>query len=315
MQVMESERLRLRWFEPADAAFALELINEPAWKANISDAGVRDEAGARAWIEDKLLPVYWRQGQGFWLVERREDGVPLGLCGLIHRPGLPLPDLGYALLRRYWGHGYAREAARACLDYARRVLDLDALLATTAPHNQDSGRLLLDIGFVDEGLQSTEAYDEPSRLYRWRRPEPSPWPAGLEGLLARFWAVFDNRGGALPPLAALPALFAEDARIHVLNGGLSQHMDLRQFLPPRAILLMPGGRLREFHEQMSQPPEVRQAGGLAQVWMRYRKQGLLDGQPYGGEGRKGLQLLCEQGRWRIASLVWEDDAAPAQPVR
>lgn len=317
MEVLRTPRLRLRWFEPSrDAPFVLELLNDPDWIANIADAGVRDEAAARRWIEDKPLPRCWTQGHGFWLVERIADGEPLGLCGLTHRQGLPLPDLGYALLQRHRGQGYAREAARACLDYAERVLGFDELLATTTPGNTASGRVLLALGFADEGLQQTEAYEGLSQLYRWRGRKSCAHDAGEAGirdLLARYWAAFDNRGGVVPPLAALPALFTAGARIDVLSdaGRVHRFMDLAEFLPSRAALLMPGGRLREFHEQMTEGTEYRQSGRLAQVWTPYRKQGWLDGQPYGGEGRKGFQLLYTQGRWRIVSMVWEDDAPRA----
>jgi RimJ/RimL family protein N-acetyltransferase len=45
-------------------------------------------------------------------------GLPIGICGLVKRNYLDDIDLGYALLPRYWGQGYAYEAAKAVLDYA-----------------------------------------------------------------------------------------------------------------------------------------------------------------------------------------------------
>ena len=83
--------------------------------------------------------------------ERRSDAEPLGLCGLFKRDSLPLPDLGYGLATRHAGQGYAREAARACLAYAQRVLGRDELLAITSPTNGPSMALLQDLGFVREG--------------------------------------------------------------------------------------------------------------------------------------------------------------------
>jgi len=39
--LIETKRLSLRRFTPADAAFALELVNDPAWLRFIGDRGVR----------------------------------------------------------------------------------------------------------------------------------------------------------------------------------------------------------------------------------------------------------------------------------
>lgn len=146
--VLQTARLRLRHFERRDAAFILELLNEPSWVANIGERHVRDLAQAEAWIEEKLVAVYARLGFGFWAVERQEDGALLGMCGLIRRDTLPAADLGYAFVPRAWGRGYAREAAAACLHHARAALGLAEVLAITGPDNQASQRLLADLGFT-----------------------------------------------------------------------------------------------------------------------------------------------------------------------
>ena len=166
MDVLLTPRLRLRWFRLDDAEFILGLINEPAWIAGIRDSGVRDVDAARAWAQARLIDPYWQVGHGFWLVERRSDAEPLGLCGLFKRDSLPLPDLGYGLATRHAGQGYAREAARACLAYAQRVLGRDELLAITSPTNGPSMALLEDLGFVREGERVGE--DGPTVDWRWR---------------------------------------------------------------------------------------------------------------------------------------------------
>ena len=45
--VVETQRLRLRWFEARDAAFTLELINEPGWVRFIGDKGAKTVDDAR----------------------------------------------------------------------------------------------------------------------------------------------------------------------------------------------------------------------------------------------------------------------------
>lgn len=213
MEVLETARLRLRWFARADAAFMLGLLNEPAWIENIYDPGIRTEAQAAEWIADRLVARYWSLGYGFWAVERRGDGELLGLCGLIKRDGLDHPDLGYGFPARHWGRGYAREAAQGCLDYARRVLGMRQVLGTTGPENHASGRVLLAVGFTDLGVQQTAAHEGLSRVYAWQDLTPADDAAQVDALRARWRAAL--AGEALP---ALTACLDADSVARVMDG-------------------------------------------------------------------------------------------------
>jgi hypothetical protein len=57
MNVLETPRLRLRWFGESDAAFILALVNDPSWMTNIGDRGVRTVEEARAWIAGNIRSV------------------------------------------------------------------------------------------------------------------------------------------------------------------------------------------------------------------------------------------------------------------
>ena len=58
-------------------------------------------------------------GVGKIAIERASDGVFLGMCGLSYEEWYPHDlELGWRLDRRYWGQGYASEAASAWLTYA-----------------------------------------------------------------------------------------------------------------------------------------------------------------------------------------------------
>ncbi|MDK2125584.1 GNAT family N-acetyltransferase [Parachitinimonas caeni] len=148
----QTERLTLRHVVAADAAFICELMNEPDYLRNIGDRGVRTPDDARRYIADKFTASYHNNGFGLYCIERQADGVPVGICGLVKRPSLADIDLGYALLQRHWGQGYAREAAHATLHYARQQLGLQRLVAITDPANQPSIRLLEALGmrFIEQ---------------------------------------------------------------------------------------------------------------------------------------------------------------------
>lgn len=152
MQVLETERLRLRWLTADDAPFMLGLLNEPSFVANIGDRGVRTVEGARDYIEKGAVASYRQNGYGLYAMELKSDGAPIGICGLVKRPFLPDPDVGFALLPPYWSQGYALEAAAAVMDFGRRRLALEQVVAIVSPDNEPSIRLLRKLGLEFERM-------------------------------------------------------------------------------------------------------------------------------------------------------------------
>lgn len=145
--ICESERLTLRRAWPGDAAFLLQLLNQRSWIDHIGDRHVRTPEQARRYIEARMVAPIDTLGYGMYVVELKADRTAVGLCGLVKREELPDPDLGFALLDAYGGHGYAVEAATAVVRHARETLGIPRLLAITTPANGRSGRLLAKLGF------------------------------------------------------------------------------------------------------------------------------------------------------------------------
>jgi [ribosomal protein S5]-alanine N-acetyltransferase len=169
MALIETERLCLREIEIADAAFTLELLNEPGFLQNVGDRGLRTIDDAVRYIENGPRANYARYGFGHYVVELKESGEAIGLCGLRTRPGLEDPDLGYAVLQRHWAHGYASEAARAVLDYSRR-LGLVRVLAICAPANTPSITILEKLGFRFQYEVILPGETNHVRVYAWDAP-------------------------------------------------------------------------------------------------------------------------------------------------
>ena len=122
MKVVETERLVLRWANEEDAAFILELVTDPAWTRYIGDSKVASLEDAARYIERALVSMYEAEGIGLYLVELKQTGEPVGLCGLIKRDTLDDVDLGFAALPRFCRQGLTFEAAVATLEYAKRAL-------------------------------------------------------------------------------------------------------------------------------------------------------------------------------------------------
>jgi RimJ/RimL family protein N-acetyltransferase len=305
MHVLDTERLRLRWFSTEDAAFMLELLNQPAWIEHIGDRGVRTVEDARAYIEARLLSGYREHGLGFWAVERRDDGVLVGGCGLIQRP--TYVDVGYGFLPRFWGHGYAREAAAACLVCAERALGLNRVLAIIAPANAPSIAVARALGMRLQETRVLDGEEEPVHVFAWGRPADVAPPgdeAQIDTRARCFFAAFTNRDGAIPAVWAIPSFFLSRAVITKIDGAEVEVFDVQGFVTPRAALLT-GGRLTGFAEHEIES-HTDLMGDIAQRRCRYRKAGVLDGLPFEGEGVKTMQLVRTPQGWKIAALAWQD---------
>lgn len=165
MQVCQTPRLTLRHLTLNDDAFIVELVNDPDFLRYIGDKGVRSLADAHRYLESGPLASYAEHGFGLFLVERRRDGVSLGICGLLKRPTLADPDVGFAFLPSCRGRGYASEAAAASLAWGRREKGMDRIVAITSPDNAGSARVLEKIGMQDAGFTRLSDESEPVRLF------------------------------------------------------------------------------------------------------------------------------------------------------
>lgn len=178
LTVTETARLRLRELEAADAPFILELLTDPDFRANVGDRGVHDLESARRYAEESAGASYRAHGFGLWLVERKSDARPLGLCGLLRRDSHPDTELGFALLPHARGRGYALEAASATLEVARTRFGLERLVAITAPANGASIRVLERLAFRYQRMVRFTG-DGESRLFVREHPAAVAEPAGL----------------------------------------------------------------------------------------------------------------------------------------
>jgi hypothetical protein len=140
---------------------------------------------------------------------------------------------------------------------------------------------------------------------------PSGDHASIDGVVAAFFAAFDNRDGLVPDAAAFVALFVEGATIaHRIGHSVSVDPPA-EFFRPRHILLT-NGTLVDFHE-WEEDAVTTVHGGIASRTSVYRK----SGRGYGGTGTKLFQLARRaDGEWRIVSVLWEDDSTqPGEATR
>jgi RimJ/RimL family protein N-acetyltransferase len=165
MSIVETPRLRLRQFTLDDAEFVLELVNEPSFVSNIADKGLRTPDDARRFILEGSWTCQEKPGYGQFVVELKEGGEPVGICGLLYRDSLDLTDIGFALLPDYWGQGYAFEAASTVLEYGRSTLGIEKIVGLTSEDNLASIKVLRKLGMEFERTVKMSDDDPGTVLY------------------------------------------------------------------------------------------------------------------------------------------------------
>jgi RimJ/RimL family protein N-acetyltransferase len=140
-----TDRLTLGPWRAADADAYREMVVE---RDSRFATAPRDGTPSRA---DVLASVERQQqaltDTGIALLVVRVHEVFAGYCGLIvGRSSIDEPEIGYELLRRFHGNGYATEAARAVVTAAADT-GRSRLWATLRDWNAASFRVLDKIGF------------------------------------------------------------------------------------------------------------------------------------------------------------------------
>jgi RimJ/RimL family protein N-acetyltransferase len=164
VQILETARLRLRTATPDDTAFYCALVNDPDFIEHIGDRGIRTLDEARQALLAGPIAMQEERGHSLYVVELKDGGALIGMCGLIKRDTLEEVDIGYAYLPVGRGQGYAYEAAAAVLAYAP-TLGLERVVAITSPGNVASNGLLRKLGMRFERFTHLVADGPGSNLY------------------------------------------------------------------------------------------------------------------------------------------------------
>lgn len=147
--MIETERLILaEWRD--DHRDAIAAINaDPVVMRYFVAPMTRAESDAQV---DRQIAAQAEHGFCFWAVERKADGVLLGLAGLkTGAPGTPIQDdleIGWRLGQAGWGQGFATEAARAALAHGFRDPAVPRIAAITTTNNEKSWRVMERLGMV-----------------------------------------------------------------------------------------------------------------------------------------------------------------------
>ena len=147
MVVLNTERLTLRHFEAADLGPLYALYRDPEIRKYYPD-------GTRTLEETKRELDWFAHGHperpdlGLWATIERGSGEFLGRCGLLpwQIEGTEEVELAFMIKKERWREGFATEAARGIVRYAREVLALRRLICLVMPGNEASAAVARKVG-------------------------------------------------------------------------------------------------------------------------------------------------------------------------
>lgn len=157
-KILETPRLYLREMTPDDAESAYLLNLDPEVIQYTGDDPFESIEEAREFMEK--YESYKKYGFGRWGVILKETNEYLGWCGLKYSPELDEFDIGYRLMKKFWGKGYATEAAEACLKLGFEQFNMKTIVGRVMPANSASVRVLEKIGLTYLGNRVTEGTEE-----------------------------------------------------------------------------------------------------------------------------------------------------------
>lgn len=159
-QIIETERLILRTLKMEDVDAVMDFWGDVEVMKYCGGAGTKER-------ELKALEYYinMQKERNFspYLAVLKDSGEIIGVCGFNPPNNGYDAELMYHLAKKFWGKGYATEAAKACMDYAKEQLKLKKIGASIDPKNNASRTVLGKLGFTYAGMKWCEEtnQDEP----------------------------------------------------------------------------------------------------------------------------------------------------------
>jgi RimJ/RimL family protein N-acetyltransferase len=166
MKTLHTERLILRPFQISDETAMYQVFRDA--EVMRYSYGVQTKQWVRDWIRFRILENQDDAITSVWVVTEKAHTIVTGYCGLFHIPdlaGSPEMEIGYRLIQKFWGLGYATEAACAIRDYAFDELGITRLVAMIDPANTASIRVAEKLGMRYEKEVVLAGYTHPDHLY------------------------------------------------------------------------------------------------------------------------------------------------------
>ncbi|MEU0429968.1 GNAT family N-acetyltransferase [Streptomyces canus] len=162
--MIETERLLLRPLRAEDVDAFVALHDDERVSRFVGAYSHQQALERLASVEQQWAD----RGHGLCAVELKSSGEFIGRVGLNYWEIFDEVELGWTLKAEAWGHGYATEAARACLDWGFATLDEPYFISLIRPGNTASVRVAERLGLAP--LREDELFGNPVTVYSVDKP-------------------------------------------------------------------------------------------------------------------------------------------------
>ncbi len=166
--VFETERLIVREFNADDFESVSAYVCDPE-NTVYMDLGIENREDAENFVFSRLKEQLTSERRLYdFAICLRETGEMIGSAGLFLSTDRLQAELGYILDKKYWGFGYAAEAAEGLLRFGFTCLDLHRIYARCDSENAASERVMQRIGMRKEGEFKSSRYMRLKGRLQWR---------------------------------------------------------------------------------------------------------------------------------------------------
>jgi ribosomal-protein-alanine N-acetyltransferase len=142
---INTSRLCLRQFRDEDLDVYATIVADP----EIGKWFPKGDGYSREEAEKSFNSIrnHWiKHGFGIWAILYKRNQILIGRCGLNLIDETSEVEIDFFLAKKFWGKGYATEAAKAVLEYGFRILNLDRIIALAKIENVASRKVIEKIG-------------------------------------------------------------------------------------------------------------------------------------------------------------------------
>lgn len=154
--ILETDRLILRPVTPDDAEAAFIWLSDPEVNRFMPYNLYESVEQAREWLTEAANDP---GPELTFAIVRREDSLVIGTCGIGPNDAGTVWEFGYNLRRDCWGKGYATEAAREMIRFAREQFGVRDFAANHAVDNPASGRVMEHCGLSFDHYGEYSTFD------------------------------------------------------------------------------------------------------------------------------------------------------------
>ena len=147
--IVETERLILRRWREVDIEPNTAMLADPAAARFITSDGKPVTDAFVGWRNAAIMAGHWAlHGVGMFVVEEKQTGRFVGRVGPWLPANWPGFEIGWGIASGFRGRGYAVEAARASIDWAFAIFEIEQTIHCIDRENVASQSVARQLGAV-----------------------------------------------------------------------------------------------------------------------------------------------------------------------